>query len=55
MMGDAAVFDQREGRFVWHDTANHSVEGSLRLDTFLTVKDGAVVWKEGSLVEMGQC
>ena len=55
MMGDAAVFDQREGRFVWHDTANHSVEGRLRLDTYLTVKDGAVVWKEGSLVEMGQC
>ena len=55
MEGDAAVFDQREGRFVWHDMAEHTVEGKLRLDTFLTVKDGVVAWREGRLTQMGQC
>ena len=38
MAGDAAVFDLREGRFVWHDMAGHNVEGKVRLDTFLTVR-----------------
>ena len=55
MAGDAAVFDLREGRFVWHDMAGHSVEGKVRLDTYLTVRDGAVVWREGQLLAMGQC
>jgi dihydroorotase len=55
MAGDAAVFDLREGRFVWHDMAGHSVDGKVRLDTYLTVRDGAVAWREGNLVAMGQC
>ncbi len=55
MAGDAAVFDLMEGRFVWHDMYGHSVEGGLRLDTYLTVKDGAVVWQRGGLTSTGQC
>ena len=55
MSGDAAVFDLREGRFVWHDSAGHNVEGTLRLDTFLTVRAGSVAWREGRLTQMGQC
>jgi dihydroorotase len=55
MAGDAAVYDLREGRFVWHDMAGHNVEGKVRLDTFLTVRDGSIVWREGRLTEMGQC
>ena len=55
MSGDAAVFDLREGRFVWHDSAGHNVEGKLRVDTFLTVRAGNVVWREGRLTHMGQC
>ncbi len=46
--GDAAVFDQNEGQFVWKDTANHTADGKLRLDTFVTVKDGAVVWRRSN-------
>lgn len=30
MGGDAAVYDLREGRFVWHDMAGHNVEGKVR-------------------------
>jgi dihydroorotase len=55
MSGDAAVYDLREGRFVWHDMAGHNVDGKLRLDTFLTVRDGSIVWREGRLTEMSQC
>ncbi len=55
MAGDAAVYDLREGRFVWHDMARRPVEGKVRLDTFLTVRNGAVVWREGRLTEMGPC
>lgn len=55
MAGDAAVFDMREGRFVWHDMAGHNVEGNLRLDTYLTVLSGAVAWREGRLTQMGNC
>ncbi|MDA0733094.1 MAG: amidohydrolase/deacetylase family metallohydrolase [Chloroflexi bacterium] len=55
MAGDAAVFDLREGRFVWHDMAGHNVEGKVRLDTFLTVRDGSIVWREGRLTQMGDC
>ncbi len=55
MSGDAAVFDMREGRFVWHDSAGHSVDGQVRLDTFLTVREGAVAWREGRLTRMGEC
>ena len=55
MSGDAAVYDLREGRFVWHDMAGHNVEGKVRLDTFLTVRNGAVAWREGRMMAMGQC
>lgn len=55
MAGDAAVFDLREGRFVWHDMARNKVEGKVRLDTYLTVRNGAVAWREGRLTEMGDC
>jgi dihydroorotase len=55
MSGDAAVFDLREGRFVWHDMAGHNVEGKFRLDTFLTVRAGRVAWREGRLTQMGEC
>ena len=55
MVGDAAVFDQREGRFVWQDAAGHTVDGKLRLDTFLTIRDGAVVWREGRLDHISEC
>ena len=55
MEGDAAVWEQRQGRFVWHDMAGHNVDGSLRLDTYATVKGGMVAWLEGRLTEMGNC
>ena len=55
MTADAAVYDLREGRFVWHDMAGHNVEGKLRFDTFLTVRDGDVAWREGRLTDMGEC
>ena len=55
LAGDAAVFDLREGRFVWHDMARHNVEGQVRLDPFLTVRNGAVAWREGRLTELGDC
>ena len=55
MAADAAVFDLREGRFVWHDMAGNQAKGSLRLDTYLTVRDGAVAWREGRLTRMGEC
>jgi dihydroorotase len=55
MSGDAAVFDMREGRFVWMDSLGQRQEGSLRLDTFISVRDGKVGWREGRLTEMGEC
>ena len=55
MSGDAAVFDLREGNFKWIDSAGHSQEGKVRLDTFLTVRAGQVGWREGRLMQMGQC
>ena len=55
MAADAAVFDQREGRFVWQDGSNHTVDGTLRLDTFLTIRDGTIVWREGRLTQTGDC
>ena len=55
MAGDVAVFDMREGRFAWQDMAGHTVRGDKRLDTYLTVIDGAVVWREGRLTRMGEC
>jgi dihydroorotase len=54
-VGDAAVYDLREGRFVWHDMAGHNVEGKVKLDTFLTVRAGQVAWREGHLTQIGQC
>lgn len=47
MAGDAAVFDLREGRHLWHDRPGRTVEGKVRLETVVTVKDGAVVWRAG--------
>ena len=55
MEGDAAVWDKRQGRFVWHDMAGHNVDGALRLDTFATIKGGAAAWREGRLLQMGEC
>jgi predicted amidohydrolase len=55
MSGDAAVFDMREGNFKWIDSAGHSQEGKVRLDTFLTVRAGQVGWREGRLMQMGEC
>ncbi len=55
MAGDAAVWEQRQGRFVWHDMAGHNVEGALRLDTYATIKAGAIAWQEGRLTRMGEC
>ena len=55
MEGDAAIWDKRQGRFVWHDMAGHNVDGALRLDTFATVKGGFTAWREGQLVQMGEC
>jgi len=55
MAGDAAVFDMREGRFVWQDMYGHTVDGQMRLDTYLTLRDGEVVWREGRLTQMGEC
>ena len=55
MSGDAAVFDQQEGRFMWHDMAGHSVDGHVRLDTFLTVRAGAIAWREGNFTQIGEC
>ena len=55
MAGDAAVFDLREGRFVWHDSAGNKVDGKVRLDTYLTVRNGEVAWLEGRLTNMGNC
>jgi dihydroorotase len=55
MSGDAAVFDLREGRFVWQDMAGHTAQGQLRLDTYLTVRAGEVAWREGRLTSLGEC
>jgi len=55
MSGDAAVFDMREGAFKWIDAAGGVQEGKVRLDTFLTVRAGQVGWREGRLMQMGQC
>ncbi len=55
MEGDAAIWDKRQGRFVWHDMAGHNVDGALRLDTFATIKGGFTAWREGQLVQMGEC
>ncbi len=55
MRGDAAVFNLREGRFVWHDMANHNVDGNVRFDTLLTVINGNVVWKSEDMQDMGEC
>jgi dihydroorotase len=55
MEADAAVFDLREGRFVWHDMAGHNAEGKVRLDTYMTIREGAVAWREGRLTRMGEC
>lgn len=55
MAGDAAVWERRQGRFVWHDMAGHNVDGALRLDTFATVKGGAAAWREGRLTQLGEC
>ena len=55
MEGDAAVWEKRQGRFVWHDMAGHNVDGAIRLDTFATIKGGMAAWREGRLLQMGEC
>ncbi|HCL26766.1 MAG TPA: hypothetical protein DHW65_10535, partial [Dehalococcoidia bacterium] len=55
MCGDAAVFDMREGHFKWMDMAGHHQPGTIRLDTFLTVRGGQIAWREGRMTEMGEC
>ncbi|PZC45445.1 MAG: dihydroorotase [Chloroflexi bacterium] len=45
MAGDAAVFDRDEGDHTWQDAAGNMVKGSLKLHTFATVRDGAVLWR----------
>ena len=55
MCGDAAVFDQREGAFVWMDSVGNLQRGSMRLDTFAAIRAGRMAWREGQLVEMGNC
>ena len=50
MEGDAAVFDLTEGRFSWGDGGDHTIEGGLRLDTFLTIRSGTMVWREGEIL-----
>ena len=55
MSGDAAVFDMREGRFVWMDSLGQRQEGRVRLDTFLSVRAGRVAWREGRLTQLGEC
>ena len=47
-VADLAIFDLQEGNHVWQDMAGHTVSGNLRLATFATLKDGVVVWREGS-------
>ena len=51
MAGDAAVFEQKEGQFTWRDGADNKVEGRLRLETLLTIREGAVVWRRESGLE----
>ena len=55
MAGDAAVFDLREGRFVWFDAAGQRQEGKVRLDTYAALRSGRVAWREGHLTELGNC
>ena len=55
MSGDAAIFDLREGRFVWMDAEGHLQEGAVRLDTHATVRAGRMAWREGRLLGMGEC
>ena len=55
MCGDAAVFDQLEGAFVWMDSVGNLQRGSMRLDTFAAVRAGQMAWREGQLIEMGNC
>ena len=33
----------------------HNVEGKVRLDPFLTIKAGKIVWQEGRLFQTGEC
>ncbi len=55
MCGDAAIFDQREGAFVWMDSAGNLQRGKMRLDTYATIRAGRPAWREGHLIEMGNC
>ena len=45
MEADAAVFDLVDGQHVWQDGAGKTVEGELRLATYLTVLGGQTVWR----------
>ena len=55
MAGDAAVFEMREGRFAWQDMAGHTVRGELRLAPYVTLRDGAVAWRDDLFADMGEC
>ena len=55
MAGDAAVFEMREGRFAWQDMAGHTVRGEMRLAPYLTLRDGAVAWRDDLFADMGEC
>ena len=55
MAGDAAIFDQREGAFVWLDSAGNLQRGQMRLDTYATIRNGQPAWREGRLIEPGNC
>ena len=46
MEADAAVFDLAEGLHVWQDGSGKTVEGELRLATYLTVLGGQIVWRQ---------
>ena len=49
------MFDMGKGNFEWIDPAWHTQAGKVRLGTFLTVWAGKIGWREGRLIQMGQC
>ena len=52
---DIAVFEQIQGRFVWHDMNNNLVEGQMKLDAVATIISGEIAWSRGLMSEMGEC
>jgi dihydroorotase len=43
-VADIAVFNLREGEFGFIDTQGYRMDGNLKLECELTIRDGAVVW-----------